>query len=115
MLRALRCPVWLECSGRGGNPGVQPRLWPPRVSCRTQCGWLSPSWGGSPAAGAPGASGFGCYHALSCQALPQVARKEAASVLELDSPVPPTRSLVLGGQCLGWTCRVVYQDWGVKA
>lgn len=21
---------------------------------------------------------------------------------------PPTQSLVLGGQCLGWTCRVVY-------
>lgn len=52
------------------------------------CGWLSPSWGGSPGCRAPGASGFSCYHALSCQALPQVARKEAASVLEL-TPVPP--------------------------
>ena len=36
-----------------------------------------------------GASGSGCCHTLSCQALPQVARKEAALVLELDSPDAP--------------------------
>ena len=75
-----RCPA---------SPDSVLRLWPPQVSKGMQCGRLAPSWGPTPASGALGGVWLWLLPHPLCQALPQVARKEAALVLELDSPDAP--------------------------
>lgn len=91
---ARRCPRRLECSGRGRSPGVQPRLAPSRDSGHrrhpAECCVDDLLPAGDPLQPQRLQGGLaGCCHTLSCQALPQVAGKEAASVLELDSPDAP--------------------------
>ena len=92
-----RCPA---------SPGSVPRLWP----CGMQDSRLPAGDPLQPQGLQGGLSG--CCHTLSCQALPQVAGKEVASVLELAPPTPPTQSPALGflsqggalpQACLSWS------------